>query len=319
MTDRAPKSLLAHYQRAFARLNVNRAHGSPSPHKACMLLAVMSLAEAGKLETNRIYFLPFLFERYAMFFSIVQRKSDHPNVYFPFFHLRSDGFWHLHPKPGRESVLQAMGSARSRRDVEENIAYASLDPDLHVLLRDRASLEQLRQHVVVSWFGSRATEINEAIESERSVDYAEIEMRQHVFGAKETSPIYSTEPARSAAFRRVVTEAYDYRCAACGWRIILPDDSVLVHAAHLVPFADSRNDDPRNGISLSPTFHWAMDKFIIAPGPDYKWHVSRTLDDRLPDNRPLLDLAGRSVILPDNKAFLPDPEALRWRLDKLAK
>jgi putative restriction endonuclease len=37
-----------------------------------------------------------------------------------------------------------------------------------------------------------------------------------------------SEPARSAAFRRIVSEIYDYRCAASGWRIILPDSRVMV-------------------------------------------------------------------------------------------
>lgn len=307
------------YRRAISRLKVNRAHGSASPHKPCMLLAVMSLAEAGQLGTNRINFLPPLFERYALFFQIVRRHSDHSNVYFPYFHLRSDGFWHLHATPGREAVLESMGSARSRRDVEENISYASLDPDLHALLLQPAALQDLRQHLVATWFGDRTDEINSAIEQERSFDYAERELRLSTHAAKEDRGPYSAEPARSVAFRRIVTEAYDYRCAACGWRIILPDDSVLVHAAHLIPFADSRNDDPRNGISLSPTFHWAMDKFIIAPGPDNIWRVSPTLDDRLPDNRPLLELEGKPVILPRNELLRPDPMALQWRVDKLAK
>ena len=64
------------------------------------------------------------------------------------------------------------------------------------------------------------------------------------------------------AFRRIVSENYDYRCAASGWRIILPEGRVMVEAAHLIPFAETRDDDPRNGIALAPTFHWALDACI---------------------------------------------------------
>ena len=64
------------------------------------------------------------------------------------------------------------------------------------------------------------------------------------------------------AFRRIVSENYDYRCAASGWRIILPEGRVMVQAAHLIPFAETRDDDPRNGIALAPTFHWALDACI---------------------------------------------------------
>jgi len=46
--------------RAFRTLHVNRAGGRASPHKPCMLLAVLGLAEAGDLAQNRIRFEPAL-------------------------------------------------------------------------------------------------------------------------------------------------------------------------------------------------------------------------------------------------------------------
>jgi putative restriction endonuclease len=37
---------------------------------------------------------------------------------------------------------------------------------------------------------------------------------------------------------------------------------------HLHPFAEAGDDDPRNGIALTPDMHWAMDRHLIAPGPE---------------------------------------------------
>ena len=68
-------STLTRYLHAFRSLNVNRTAGRASPHKACML--------------------------------------PPPNPYFPFFHLKNEGFWHLQPLPGREAAVRAMSSARS--------------------------------------------------------------------------------------------------------------------------------------------------------------------------------------------------------------
>ncbi len=48
---------------AFRKLNVNRAGGRASPHKPCLLLAVLGLAEAGDLDRNEIGFAPALLER----------------------------------------------------------------------------------------------------------------------------------------------------------------------------------------------------------------------------------------------------------------
>lgn len=315
----SPPPTLAEYLQAFARLNVNRTGGIASPHKPCMLLAMLGLAEAGKLVQNQIRFQPPLLERYARFFKIVQGTGDRPNPWLPFFHLRGDEFWHHQPKAEREAVLESMRTAHSAKEIEENIEFASLDPALHSLVLDPIAREQLRQQLVVAWFGAFSQPLNVLFEEERQIDDAEIDLRQRIEGKQTALVEASTDPARSAAFRRIVTEAYDYRCAASGWRIILPDSTVLVEAAHLVPYADTHDDDPRNGIALSPSFHWAMDKHIIAPGPDRKWHVSKTLDDRLPDNRPLLELEGKSLILPSDTAYSPKKEALEWRVSRLAR
>src|SRR6185369_11119352 len=86
---RALTMTLEEYATAFTKLRVNTARSS-SPHKPCMLLAVLDLAEAGALEKNEIRYLPNLLERYEAYFDIVRAETDHSNPYFPFFHLRGD-------------------------------------------------------------------------------------------------------------------------------------------------------------------------------------------------------------------------------------
>ncbi len=302
---------------AFRKLNVNRAGGRASPHKPCLLLAVLGLAEAGDLDRNEIRFAPALLERYAKFFDAVRGPTDHANPYFPFFHLRGDRFWHLKPLPGREVVVQMMRSARSNSDITDNIAYAYLDLELHALILEARARAALREELVITWFGSYRTQLDRVLQEERGSDHYEAALRHGaastVLPACEAPP----EPVRSAAFRRIVSETYDYRCAASGWRIILPDSRFMVEAAHLIPFSESHDDDPRNGIALAPSFHWALDARVIAPGPDYVWHVSNALDDRVADNQPLLALAGKSLMLPKEKASWPKKEALDWRLAHL--
>ena len=89
------------YVDRFSRLVVNVRHGRASPHKICMLLAVLDLARAGDLVQNRIDYAPPLLDRYQRFFNAVRAPGDHPNPYFPFFHLSGklrgggESFWHL--------------------------------------------------------------------------------------------------------------------------------------------------------------------------------------------------------------------------------
>jgi putative restriction endonuclease len=310
---------LDHYLRAFRSLNVNRAGGRASPHKPCMLLAVMGLAEAGDLAHNEIRFTPALLERYMKFFAVVRSETDHANPYFPFFHLKSERFWHLQPLPGREAVVEAMDTARSARAITDNIAHVTLDPELHALVLAEAPRTAMREELLVAWFGSQRGQLEQVLEAELGSDRYETLLRDSAAGKYQLSDEAPPEPTRTAAFRRIVSENYDYRCAASGWRIILPEGRVMVEAAHIIPFAESHDDDPRNGIALAPSFHWALDAHIIAPGPDYAWHVSKALDERVADNQPLLALAGKTLMLPKVKGLWPKKEALEWRLGHLLR
>jgi putative restriction endonuclease len=114
-----------------------------------------------------------------------------------------------------------------------------------------------------------------------------------------------------------VTQVYDYRCAATGVRILLPSGEAMVEAAHIHPFGEAGDDDPRNGLALSPDMHWAMDRNLIAPGPDFRWHVSKLLDRRIPDLRTLCDLDGRDLLLPAEPRMYPKRESLEWRIERL--
>ncbi len=130
-----------------------------------------------------------------------------------------------------------------------------------------------------------------------------------------------TEYGRSPAFRRLILDIYDHQCAACGLRIRLPatNDVSFIDAAHLIPFVQSHNDHPTNGLALCKNHHWAMDRHILAPGPDLLWHVSPLIDPRRSNGeQELHNLAGRSLLLPKDPAFQPDEEGLRWRCGKLS-
>jgi predicted restriction endonuclease len=102
-----------------------------------------------------------------------------------------------------------------------------------------------------------------------------------------------------------------------GLRILLPGGEAMVEAAHIHPFAEAGDDDPRNGIALTPDMHWAMDRQLIAPGPDLRWHVSARLDRRIPDFERLCSLEGRELLLPTEPRLYPKREALAWRVGQL--
>ncbi|MFW6116683.1 MAG: HNH endonuclease [bacterium] len=124
-------------------------------------------------------------------------------------------------------------------------------------------------------------------------------------------------PVRSAAFRRVVLRAYDHQCAVCGLRIVLPDIASPIDAAHLVPWSESQDDSPENGMALCKLHHWALDANLIAPTLELRWRVSRALDPRRNSERELTRFHDLPVLLPASEQHYPCERAIEWRLECL--
>jgi putative restriction endonuclease len=311
------------YLDRFRRIKVDTTHGSVSPHKICMLLAVLDLARSGAFKENRVYFAPALLERYATYFNAVRTGRNHANPYFPFFYLRGklrggqNSFWHLRAKAGREEVLAAMSGVRSAREITDNIDYAYVDADLFALLQDTVAVDALSDSLAKEWFGRGLQDLQSVVERSHEISQYERTLRNFECAVPKVSeciPGYIRDPA----FRRVVTEIYDYRCAATGLRLILPDGTAMVEAAHIHSFSEAGDDDPCNGLALTPDMHWAMDKYLIAPDASFRWRVSRNLDGRIPDYRLLTELEGKPLFLPREARMYPKREAIEWRLAQLA-
>ena len=311
------------YEDKFRQLNVNQSGGRYSPHKICMLLAVLDMARSGALTENRIDYSPALLERFREYFDAVRAPGDHPKPNYPFFHLkgplqgRRPSFWHLKAKPGREAVLRGMRSARSPRDVEENIDFAYLDDELFKLLQYPECIDRLSATLAETWFHRGLDELGKVVDITNQVSRYERRLRQ--LGKPIQHEARPPAFVRCPAFRRVVTEIYDYRCAATGLRFVLPDGSAMVEAAHLIPFRDSGDDDPRNGVALTPNMHWAMDQHLITPDTDYRWQISSRLDARIPDHQVFSRLAGEPLILPKEARMCPRRDALEWRLKAMRR
>ena len=62
-----------------------------------------------------------------------------------------------------------------------------------------------------------------------------------------------------------------------------------------------------------------MDNDLIAPCPDHKWRIDKRLEPRIPDLAPLIELNGKSVLLPANAKYWPKPESLEWRMRRLRR
>jgi hypothetical protein len=139
---------LTEYERQFSRLRMNQSGGQASPHKLCMLLAVLDLFEENAIIRNRIYFNEPLRERFRHHFNVYRGPKDRDNPHLPFFHLRTEDFWHHRVRDGQEALYRQMTTASGPGQIEMHIAYVYLDEPLYELLQNQATRDRLREVLI---------------------------------------------------------------------------------------------------------------------------------------------------------------------------
>jgi len=302
------------YMDQLTAMRMNRQNGHISPHKAIMILAVIDLIASGDAEGNRIVYGPELLEHFRRYFDVVKTSADSFTPILPFFHLRSSPFWHHRPVPGQEAVCAALNDPGGPRKLQSVVECAFLDDELFAQLQQPAIRQEMRETLICRYFPAKHDELMRLAGQEEGAGiYAQV-LRGQI--KKPDCVKEEDETVRGLAFARVVKRAYHYQCAACGLRILF-DGISLVDAAHIIPFAVSRDDDPCNGMALCKNHHWAMDQELIFPCSDNLWHVRKDIDDRIDSQRSLIDLNGKSILSPEQKQFAPKQQALAWREQRL--
>lgn len=291
-------------------LRMNTQHGEPRPHKPVLLLAVLELAEAGHLGTNEVHFGPALFEHFGDYWKAV---TDTPvgRIQYPFWSMDSEPFWDLVMQPGFEAKPLNKSVTPSAKQVSEWVRFARLDDGLLAAVSDATTRDRIRGVLVATYFPERTERIAEIQAFEQSVyRYTQLIRRVRAPGvAYQVAP----EFVRDAAFRRVVTEAYGYTCAVSGARLTLPAGATLVEAAHIHDWADSHNDDPRNGLSLSRDYHWLFERGLFTLDERCRVRVSPVARDCIGSVETLLTrYRGAEILLPDDERLRPGQEYLDW-------
>lgn len=280
------------------------------PHKPVLLLAVFDALAAGKAQPNRVEWSAWLRERFRRYFELVRSHDDSCTPEFPFYHLKGDGFWlPVSVEPRGEITLAAPPKAR---DVDTGRVFARFIEGWDLLVADSVFRAGFRDALVSRYFPRARSQLT-ALFIEPGIDLGD------VGSSVADDAIDEALPGRTAAFRRRVVELYDYQCVACGLRIWLPEhDLTFVDAAHLVPFSETRNDHPTNGLALCKNHHWALDQRLIAPDLKRVWRVSRHVEPRRSRGEDeLARLAGQPLLAPVESAFAPDRQGLEWRLERL--
>lgn len=297
-------------------LKVDRSKGLPAPHKALLLLSVIQLMNDGKITENRIFITPELVAKFKdNFHTLVTEGPFQPNFSLPFYHLKNDGFWHLAMFPEAEILLTSSSSIKSFLNLKNTVDYAFFDENVYQLFKKQQSRDIIELELIDTYFkGKKSSYANSEYHLFDDIELqilneSPVEYKREVVTSDEEERF-----VRNGVFKRVVPKIYNYTCCISGMRIIATREVQMIDACHIVPFSESYNDTIGNGISLSPTFHRAFDRFLITIDEEYNIIVSEHFVEK--GNYSIRQLHGKKIILPQELKFYPSLENLKWHKEK---
>ena len=283
---------------------MDKARGDPAPHKPILLLIVLELAEQGLLPKDVLPLTPELAFRFCTYWSIVaHRRSQRPDVRYPFFHLKSDGIW---------SPLDEHGKPTAERF---QARFAAMPSDFVAFAKDPVSRDKARRILIAKYFQP----------FERLSLYALVCMPvpaedEIARDANYKGPEDAQKQGREARFRLNIVAAYNYTCALTQYRLTTVTGGSIVDAAHIHQFADSRNNDPRNGLALSKNAHWLFDNGLWTLSDDYCVIVAQgSFTEAGPDQHLLARYNGQNIQLPSDHSLWPNLLHIAWHRNKKFK
>ncbi len=281
----------------LAKLKVDRARGDPAPHKPLLLLVILELAEKSASFGDILPLTPELAFRFCTYWGIVaHRRTQAPDIRYPFFHLKSDGFWSPLGDDGKPTT--------DRRAMQ----FAALPSDF-VAVATEPSFRDRARHILIAKYFQPA---------ERVALYALVGLPipsedQIAKDSAYTSPDDAARQGREARFRLNIVAAYNYTCALTCYRLTTITGTSIVDAAHIHQFADSRNNELRNGLALCKNAHWLFDQGLWSMTDDYKVLVAEGhFAEDGPDQKLLSEYHGKKILLPKAPRCWPNPLHVAW-------
>lgn len=311
---------LEKYVRLFASLNTD---SSPSrwpdrtrnraPQKPLLLLSVLDLFELHEIKTNLVEITDNLLDLFDEYWVKALPFTKPSTLAMPFVRMESEGFWHVVRRNEGES-LQGKPE-RSIARLKERAFGARLDEPLYQLLQMDESRKILRSVLLgEKYFSDEARQnlLQQGFVNKEAFKYSE-ELLKHPKNPeiKDALSLDEYAPVRAQGFRHAVVKAYEHCCALCGIRVRTLDGHTLAEAAHIIPWSESHDDRPTNGLALCRTCHWTFDECLLSISQDYKIVASKQLN--VTGNIPnyLTSLEGRGIFLPVQESYRPDQDSLK--------
>lgn len=287
----------------LANLNAAKTPGlGVAPHKPLMIFSVMDLIEAGDLKDRWVRYDADLVTCFRDYWDlVVERRKNRPEITMPFNALggERDAIWERFDENGNPSKSKL------------TTRLCQLDPDLFDCLLDPGFRLSARRIMIATYF----TPAEQVGLCERlrlpvpdTAEMAEFAKDREAYKA-------SRKKGRDNRFKAEVGSGYRYTCALTGY-CLQTTMGYIVQAAHIHQHARSGNDDPRNGLALTPDAHWMFDAglwTVIPKGDDLLIHVATSrFTESSPHSRLLAAFNGQPLHFHEQSRLRPSAAHLTW-------
>ena len=131
------------------------------------------------------------------------------------------------------------------------------------------------------------------------------------FVAEDRAVYQVSREKRDAAFRGIVLDNYENTCAVTGLRFHSVRHTEA-DAAHIIGKDVRGTDDPRNGLALSRSVHWAFDRGIFTISDQYEVILHPKARHASIAAFPLIEMDRKPIQLPADRYYWPHTKALVW-------
>ena len=143
----------ASYVEIFRNLSTGVQNGKKLPHKAVLLLSILTLIENGTITENKIHLDKTISDTFASTWGDYLHNSKIPSVWIPFWYMKSESFWHFKALAD-ENILQNLlcfAGHPSVGQMRNVIKYAYVDEQLFSLMQDREERLKLKKVLIETY------------------------------------------------------------------------------------------------------------------------------------------------------------------------
>lgn len=143
----------ASYVEIFRNLSTGVQNGKKLPHKAVLLLSILTLVENVTITENKIHLDKIIANTFASTWGEYLHNTKTPSVWIPFWYMKSEPFWHFKALAD-ENILQNLlcfAGHPSVGQMRSVIKYAYVDEELFSLMQDRDERSKLKEALIETY------------------------------------------------------------------------------------------------------------------------------------------------------------------------